>query len=413
MSNNLSIVTSRRTDQCLITGQPVTTVMDLGQHAYADTFVRPNQFHLSEPVFPLQVCLCADSGMIQLGYVSPAQDRYNLYAYSYTSSNSAASRRHWQQFADDVMAIYRPQGLVLEIGSNDGYLLEQFRERGCNRVLGVDGSAEMCGMALKRGILTRHAVFDDTVAQAVIDNHEPVDLVIANNVFNHANDPLAFARSVARVLSPQGIFVFEVPYWLDMMRAGRFPDMIYHEHVSYFTVKSLHLLLKRAGLAMRSFSVVDYHGGSLRVIAQPDTGQITTSQVQQAIEEEQKFGLFDPDFYQDVMRGLIEQRRQWLADFYDLFRQDPAAKIIGVGAAAKANTWLTWHGLGNGQIHAITDASEFKQGKFTPLTRIPITDDQEFARHDKPYALILSWNIGAALKGNLLKINSNTRFISQ
>jgi 2-polyprenyl-3-methyl-5-hydroxy-6-metoxy-1,4-benzoquinol methylase len=399
-------------DRGFISGAEVQTVLDFGQHAYADTFIASDQLHLSEPVFPLQVTLDQLSGHLQLRYVSSAKDRYNLYPYSYTSSNSATSRQHWDSFADTVIQQHNPCGLIVEIGSNDGYLLSRLQTYN-KKVLGIDSSKEMCNVATEKGILTRNAVFDDVTADLVIQNHGLADMVIANNVLNHANDPVAFVCAVTKILSSSGVFVFEVPYWLEMMQAQRFPDMVYHEHVSYFTIRSVSNLLKKAGLEIQDFEIVNYHGGSLRITAKHPHHTQDTGKIVDAIQHEINFGLFDKDFYQQVMSRLKTQRAHWLRDFYKLISDVPGAVVIGVGAAAKANTWLTWHGLGANSISAITDSSKFKQGKFTPLTRIPITDDNEFASHKNPYALILSWNISDALKKSLSEINPNTRFISQ
>jgi len=232
-------------------------------------------------------------------------------------------------------------------------------------------------------------------------------------VFNHANDPVAFAQSVAKLLAPAGEFAFEVPYWLSMIDSGRFTDMVYHEHPTYFTVKMASNVLQAAGLEIVEFDVVDYHGGSLRVFARHATGAGMPDKIQQAIRRETQMGLFDHDFYQGLQRKFEKAKVAWLANFYSLLEQDPDAVVIGVGAAAKANTWLKWHGLDGTVIHCITDASEHKQGKFTPLTRIPVVGDEEFAQHRQPYALILSWNIGEGLRRAILNINPNTRFISQ
>ena len=135
--------------------------------------------------------------------------------------------------------------------------------------------------------------------------------------------------------------------------------------------------------------------------------------VRGAIENETTMGLFDPKFYAQLEKKFIKQRNEWLLNFYQLIADEPDAVIIGVGAAAKANTWLTWHKLDKTVLNCITDASQFKQGKYTPLSRIPICSDDEFAKHKKPYALVLSWNIGEPLRQALLNINPNTRFISQ
>jgi 2-polyprenyl-3-methyl-5-hydroxy-6-metoxy-1,4-benzoquinol methylase len=294
MSNN-SITHSQLIDQDLITGQPVVKILDFGQHPYADTFVAEDQLNLSEPVFPLQVYLNADSGSIQLGYVSHATDRYNLYSYSYTSSNSATARAHWDEYSTTVQGPWNRPGMAVEIGSNDGYLIGKFGTLG-RRILGIDSSRAMCDIAESRGISCINALFDHSVAQQVIRQHGPAHMVMANNVFNHANDPVAFARAVADLLVKDGIFVFEVPYWLSMIESGRFTDMVYHEHPTYWTVKMAWTVLELAGLEIVDFDVVDYHGGSLRVIAQPRTNGCMPIKVEDAIARETQVGLFESGF---------------------------------------------------------------------------------------------------------------------
>ena len=411
MPNN-SITESTQITTCLITGQPVTRILNFGQHAYADTFVSTNQLGLSEPVFPLQVNLNADSGSIQLGYVSNAQDRYSLYSYSYTSSNSATARAHWDEYAATVKLKKSSTQLVVEIGSNDGYLINQFRTPDV-RAIGVDPSSDMCDLARDLGVEVIPTLFCRSVAQDISTQIGKADIVMANNVFNHANDPVAFAQAVNDLLADDGIFVFEVPYWLSMIESGRFTDMVYHEHPTYFTIKMAWNLLQQAGLEIQEFDVVDYHGGSLRVIARKNQTSTMPVQIEDAIARETQIGLFDINFYQVTQRRFEQQRDAWLANFYKLRLEEPNAVFIGVGAAAKANTWLTWHGLNQTHLKYITDSSAHKQGKYTPLSRIPIVADEEFAKHERPYALILSWNIGPGLQRAILNINPNTRFISQ
>ena len=408
----MNINQSQAITQCLITGEPVTKILNFGQHAYADTFIAPDQLNLSEPVFPLQVWMNSESGSIQLGYVSHAEDRYGLYSYSYTSSNSATARAHWDEYAETVKKLVSDAKFVVEIGSNDGYLINQFQAEGV-RTIGIDPSLDMCRIAKERGVEAVPAMFCEPVAKDLARRVGPADLVIANNVFNHANDPASFARAVATLLSDTGVFVFEVPYWRCMVESGRFTDMVYHEHPTYFTVKSTYNLLQQAGLEIVRFDVVDYHGGSLRVVARKQHLVKMPVQVATAIVEETATGLFDPEFYRRLQRQFEIQRSEWLSKFNEIYLSDPAAVFIGVGAAAKANTWLTWHGLNTTHLHCITDASAFKQGKCTPLTSIPIRADEEFACHENPYALILSWNIGEGLRNAILNINPRTRFISQ
>lgn len=396
----------------IISGGALVTVLDLGQHAFADTFIAGDQLHCSEPIFPLEVRLDTETGHLQLGYMSRAQDRYNLYDYSYTSSNSNTSRQHWDGYARHMMETFDCEGLVVEIGSNDGYLIKQFKAK-AKKCLAIDSSKTMCELAAQQGLDSRNILFDYHNAENLVQDLGRAQLIMANNVFNHANDPVDFARGVAALLDPRGVFVFEVPYWAVMMRSQRFPDMIYHEHPSYFTVRSAWHTLQAAGLDIVDFDVVDYHGGSLRIVAQHHREQPMPTKVADTIAQEEDMGLFDPGFYEKLQSQLISNRDQWLDSFLELKRLNPGTKFIGVGAAAKANTWLTWHGLNKTHLHAITDASPYKQGKFTPGSRIPIVGDQEFAKYHDPYALILSWNIGQGLRNSLLNINPTVRFLSQ
>jgi SAM-dependent methyltransferase len=409
---NLDIITSKHIKHCLITDAPVNKILDFGQHAYADTFIKPDQLHLSEPVFPLQVYLCPESGSIQLGYVSNASDRYNLYSYSYTSSNSQTAKTHWNSYVKDLDCKFPIEGLVVEIGSNDGYLLKQFQRPGVE-TLGIDSSEEMCKVADANGVDTVHALFDYELSEKIKFDHGAAKLICANNVFNHANNPVEFARGICNLLAPDGVFVFEVPYWLSMIESGRFTDMVYHEHPSYFTVKMAWNVLAAAGMEIVDYDIVDYHGGSLRVFAQRQTTGQMPVKIEDAIARETQVGLFSFSYYEQLQRRFELLRIQWLKSFYQLLEQDPQAVVIGVGAAAKANTWLHWHGLNHTVVQHITDTSVYKQGKYTPLTRIPITGDEIFAQYERPYALILSWNIGEGLRRAILNINPNTRFISQ
>lgn len=404
-----SLYASNFLSHCLITGNPVQKILDFGQHSYADTFIAEHQLHLSEPVFPLQLFLNSESGLIQLGFVSNDEERYNLYEYSYTSSNSRVSRNHWDEFASHVKQKHKNYNFAVEIGSNDGYLIKQFGEN----ILGIDCSKQMCDVANSNGINSLQRVFGLSVSEEIVNNYGKADLIIANNVFNHSNNPLEFAKAIANLLSDDGVFIFEVPYWLEMVKSNRFVDMVYHEHISYFTVKSCLNLLKTAGLTMVDYQIVDYHGGSLRVEAKLNGNNENEQKILNAIQEETNTGLFDVNFYSQFQKKMELDRANWLHAFYELLKNDPDAVVIGVGAAAKANTWLNWHRLDKTLIHCITDASKSKQGKYTPLSRIPIKGDDEFTKHHRPYALILSWNISDELKQILLKINPNIRFISQ
>ena len=385
-------------------------IIDLGMHPYADTFISKDQVQISEPVYPLQCMLDEVTGHISLKYETSSDERYNLYDYSYTSANSKFSRDHWDSFASDVSnnIFWETTGKILEIGSNDGYLCQQFKSIGHN-VIGIDPSRKMKELAKERDVTTLCRLFNYDQSCKINKAFGKFDLVVANNVFNHANDPIDFALGVKNILTDKGVFVFEVPYWYNTIKDKRF-DQIYHEHPSYFTVKSSFELLKQIGLYVYDVRWVDYHGGSIRVFAKKSDNKSADTIVQEYIDKETKLGLFDVDMYKKFMQDITKSRNQFLKKIYSLDTSENP--IIGIGAAAKANTFLNFYNLDSSVIKYITDTSEHKKGKYTPLTRIPIVEDEILSKYKEPYVLILSWNISHILKDILKKINPNIRFIN-
>ena len=300
---------------------------------------------------------------------------------------------------------------VVEIGSNDGYLSQHFLKDN-NKVLGIDPSVEMCKLAVDRGVDTYNTLFTKSSAGTVARTYGYSKLIIANNVFNHSNNPLDFAEGVADLLDEDGVFVFELPYWGNTVESKRF-DQIYHEHVTYFTMKSAYNLLNKVGLKITDFELVDYHGGSLRVYSKKEKSAITNPKVFDMIKEETEQGLFDTEKYIKWQKSILQKRNKFLKGLYNLKVDKPDAAIIGVGAAAKANTFLNYYNIDSTVLDYITDSSLHKQGKYTPLTRIPIVGDEVFKNYKEVYALILSWNISDNLKKILLELNPNIKFITQ
>jgi SAM-dependent methyltransferase len=395
-------------NNCLISNKPIIKILDLGMHPYADTFVGKEQLHLSEPIFPLEVYLCPDSGHIQLGCVTNEDERYNLYEYSYTSANSKFATNHWDDYCERIKFRFDINSKkIIEIGCNDGYLLNQFKHN--NEILGIDASKHMCDILKEKDIPFINECFDSSLQNPQLDKLGKVDLIIANNVFNHSNNPLDFAKGVSNLLGEEGIFVFELPYWKNTFDSGRF-DQIYHEHVSYFTIKSSYNLLKSVGLEIFDFEEVDYHGGSIRIFARKSINPSLIEKIQIAIMKEEY--LFNPTNYIEWGNKLQIKRNNFLYKLYNIKCAKPNIPIIGVGAAAKANTFLNYYKLDHSIIEYITDSSTSKQNKYTPLTRIPIVSDDIFKEYEEVYALILSWNISHVLAENLLKLNPQIKFIN-
>lgn len=387
----------------------MNTIIDLGMHPFADTFIKEEQYHLSEPVYPLQCSLDEETGEIKLIHQTKDEERYSLYSYSYTSSNSKFSRNHWDNYSLNVNDYLPSQAKILEIGSNDGYLTKNFVSLG-HEARGVDPSEAMSSLAAERGIKTYNTLFNLESSHNIKDDYGLVDAVIANNVLNHANDPDNFVKAVSNILKDGGQFIYELPYWLCTVRDKRF-DQIYHEHVTYFTVKYSHNLMKKHGLKIKSVDVVDYHGGSLRVICEKSSFENFTlsKDIQDRIKEEEAMGLFNKNTYNNFMNSLLEERNNFMEKVYKIKKS--GHPIVGVGAAAKANTFLNFYNIDHSILDYVTDASEYKKGKYTPLTRIPIVGDEVFSSYEKVYALVLSWNISSILTNKIKEINGNVEFI--
>jgi|SRR3989344_115890 len=399
--------------KCLICGSiNLNEIINLGMHPFADTFVPKDRISEADKAYPLICDLCQECGQIQLRCETNPMDRYCQVDYSYTSSNSNFSRTHWINFAREVSDKIglKKDSFIVEVGSNDGFLTEQFASNG-NRVLGVDPSDYMARLAKNRNVDTVVGLFDSKIADEILKKHGKADIIIANNVFNHSNSPLDFAKAVKKLLSDDGTFVYELPYWYIGFKTGKF-DQIYHEHVSYFTARSSKKILEIAGMGIRDLDVVDYHGGSLRVYAKHEdrVESAECSQLEETINKEFSEGLFDLNGYKRFMEDIIKQRNNFLQKVYEIRRRN--IPIVAVGAAAKGNTFLNFYNLTNTILDYVTDSSPHKQGKYTPLSRIPIVGDEIFAKYNgEVCALILSWNIANQIKDGLAKINPNIKFI--
>jgi 2-polyprenyl-3-methyl-5-hydroxy-6-metoxy-1,4-benzoquinol methylase len=394
--------------QCLICGNPnLKEIINLGMHPFADTFIPEKERYNADQIYPLICDMCPTCGQVQTRCITDPNERYSKIDYSYTSSNSKFSREHWEKYSQEInnKIKLKKDAFIVEIGSNDGFLAEQFKLLGF-KILGVDPSQYMANLAKQRNVETVVDLFGAKCAEKIIKEYGKADLIIANNVFNHSNNPLEFAKAVASLLSDDGSFVFEQPYWPIGVKSEKF-DQIYHEHVSYFTVKSASELLKRAGMEISSAEIVEYHGGSLRIIAK--LGNNSSEEAKKFIEQETDEKMFDLKTYTKLMENITLRRNDFLQKVYKL--KEKGLPIIAVGAAAKGNTFLNFYNLNNTIINYVTDSSQHKQGKYTPSTRIPIKGDEIFSKYKEVYALILSWNIANIIKEKLFKINPNIKFL--
>ena len=392
-------------EKSLVFNNSTVKVLDLGMHAFADSFLSPKDLVSSEPIYPLSVVLDPISGLLHNEYLTPAVERYNKVDYSYTSSSSNFFRNHWASFVPLINSLGGKVGdSVVEVGSNDGYLCSLLMNSGYN-VNGVDISENMVKQAITNGIPTHNKLFGSKSSLELIDSIGNSDYIIANNVFNHANDPLDFLHGIKQLLKEKGLFIIEVPYWKTQIENNRF-DMVYHEHVTYFTVSSVKKIVEESGMFIKDIQLVNSHGGSLRIIGSKSKSE--NSIIEKMIKDEDESGIFTAEYYLAARKRINYIRAKTMNKIYEIGDNQ---KIYGIGAAAKANTLLTYFGLNSTLISAVTDSSPFKIGKYTPLTRIPIVPDQHLANDPECWAIILSWNLGNDLRKSLNKINPNLRYI--
>ena len=400
---------SSSSNKCVIDGSDIVEIIDLGMHPYADTFIPHERIHESEPVFPLKCGLCLECGLVQLIHLTNPDSRYGMYDYSYTSSNSEYARAHWSSFAEAAVGSQEPAVRVLEIGSNDGFLLGQFVSKGCE-VLGFDSSETMTKIANDQGIPTINGVFGFNEAEKLAAADFSFDLIVANNVLNHSNDPIDFLKGVETLLTQEGRFIFEVPYWLCSIESRSF-DQIYHEHISYFTITSLSRIVEHTKLNIFDIELNEYHGGSLKVTL-TNSDILELPKWSHLIEAEELAKLSDIETYSEFMQEVKNKRSRLLSKIHQILLAEPTASIVLAGAAAKANTFINFYRLDSTIITCITDNSPHKVGKYTPLSRIPIVKDQELATMKNVYVLITAWNIRDIIMDRILKINQDAKVLN-
>lgn len=371
-------------------------MVDLGFHPLADTFLPESLQYGPEVSYPLQLGSCQDCGHVFTLYSVSAEDRYQKQDYSYDSSNSKVSILHFQEFSESVLREIDlpPDALVVDIGSNVGTLLSHFKHAGHPNVLGVEPSANISSLAVAAGIPTLNEFFDAKAA-AGIKKIGQVEVLLSSNVVNHADDLTGLLRTAKEVLSSTGLFVFEVPYLLDLIQSTAF-DTIYHEHVHYYGIKPLATCLARSGFSIQKVERLDYMCGSIRVYARVGSGLADV--VAQLIRDEEAFGLYSRATYKDFMKRVQAVKFSVNEHLWKI--RSEGGKIIGIGAATKGNTFLNYCRLDADLISYITDASPLKIGKLTPGSHIPIVADDDIDS-SATHALILPWNIAAFLKEKL------------
>jgi SAM-dependent methyltransferase len=399
----------RRNTCRLCDSRAVRLVMSLGSTPPANAFLRKDQLQEPEPSFPLDLFLCENCGHLQLLDVVNPEVLFRNYVY--VSSTSPSFVDHFRRYAEDMVRRYQvaPGSWIVEIGSNDGVLLRPFQALGM-RVLGVDPAVRIAKQATESGVETWPEFFTEAIGRRIRKERGAAAVVAANNVFAHADDLHGILEGVKHALAPDGVFVFEVSYLLDVFEKTLF-DMTYHEHVCYHSVKPLVTLFQRHGMQLIEALRVPTHGGSLRGIAAlQGSRHARQPSVQDLLDQERavkldQFGTFQK-FAADI-GALKQELREVLLDL-----KGKGRRIGGFGAPAKLTTLMHHFELGADLIDFVVDDSPLKQGLYTPGYHIPVVPASHLYESKPDYVLILAWNFADnIIKNHQAYLDGGGRFI--
>jgi C-methyltransferase-like protein/putative zinc binding protein/methyltransferase family protein len=377
---------------CRACGAPVReSLVDLGMSPLCESFVPAESADAMEPFYPLHVFVCDQCFLAQLREYVSAEAIFREYAYF--SSYSDSWLRHAEEYT--AMATTRfglgPKSRVVELASNDGYLLQYFVRAGIP-VLGVEPAANVAKVAEERGVRTLVAFFGPDTAQKLRSDGWSADLMVGNNVLAQVPDLNGFVAGIKIGLGEHGVVTLEFPHIVRLIEENQF-DTIYHEHFSYFSLSTVSLLFGRHGLTVFDVEEIPTHGGSLRVYARhsADNSRPVGPRVGALLAEEERIGVRTLEYYRTFAERVKETKRKLLEFLIQAKRE--GKRVVGYGAPGKGNTLLNYCGIRTDFIDFTVDRSPYKQGKFLPGTHIPIYAPARLEEARPDYVLILPWNL--------------------
>jgi SAM-dependent methyltransferase len=388
---------------CRFCGTPLElSVVDLGMSPLCESFLTADRIEEMEPFYPLHVRACTSCWLVQLPAFVRAEEIFTEYAYF--SAYSTSWVEHARRYAENMRTRLDlgESDLVIELASNDGYLLQHFVPRGIP-VLGVDPAANVARAAEDRGVPTLVEFFGSTVAERLVAEGRSASLVVGNNVLAQVPDLNDFVAGVRIVLRPGGTATFEFPHLLHLL-AGLQYDTIYHEHFSYFSFATVRDVLRAHALEVYDVEQLSTHGGSLRVFAQHSGGSHRERPaVEQMLETERAEGLRTVERYAVFAERVEESKRALLELLVELRRS--GKQIVGYGAPGKGNTLLNYCGIRTDFLDYTVDRNPYKHGRFTPGTHIPIHPVERIDETRPDYILVLPWNLVAEISTQLAHVS--------
>ena len=373
--------------------------LDLGASPLSNRFLQAEELHRMEPTYPLTVRVCTRCWLVQLPVLVDPEIIFQ--DYPYFSSYSDSWLKHSEAYVEGI-SIRLGLGSshrVIEIASNDGYLLQYFQARGVP-VLGVEPAANVAAVAEQKGIPTRVRFFGTTTAKEMLQEGLTADLLLGNNVLAHVPDLNDFLAGMKMVLKPAGVITMEFPHLMKLVEGSQF-DTIYHEHFSYLSLLAVEAALLRHGLVLFDVDELPVHGGSLRIYAchRENLARPVGPAVEALRMKEIAAGYGSLEIY-TRFTGQVEEVKRALLSFLIQVKRD-GKRIVGYGAPAKGNTLLNYCGIRSDFLDFTVDRSEHKQGRFLPGTRVPILHPDAIRESKPDFVLILPWNLADEIRGQL------------
>ncbi|MGQ0828884.1 MAG: methyltransferase domain-containing protein [Bacteroidota bacterium] len=379
--------------------------IDLGNSPPSNSYLTSLQLNEPESYFPLKIFVCEKCFLVQVDEYKKATEIFDN-QYAYFSSVSTSWLAHSKSYTEKMMKEFgiNTKSFVIEIASNDGYLLQYFKEKGI-KVLGIEPTASTAKIAIEKKIDTLQEFFGINIAKRLAKESKKADLLLGNNVLAHVPDINDFVKGLQIALNPEGIITMEFPHLLQLIENNQF-DTIYHEHFSYLSFSTVKTIFEKHDLQLFHVEELSTHGGSLRIFAKHKSGKMNSIKetVASMLLKEKKFGINNLTLYKGFDKKVANVKLDFLE--FLINSKKNGKKMVAYGAAAKGNTMLNFCGIKNDFIDFVVDAAPSKQGKYLPGSHIPIVEEAKIKETKPDYIIIFPWNIKTEIETQLAYVRN-------